>query len=135
MRKRGPLRLFPKVIRAGAGPHDLGPGDNAGDTSPELTVQPDTEPADDADLEPDIVIRNTPYVWFLMCPFLRSEFCLQDREYDSWGAVADYVFQVIPFPMSLPGCSTSLMAELRRYIRIATPSGSDRNLHGMLHER
>ena len=61
MRARGPLRLFPKVIRAGAGPHDLGPGDNAGDTSPELIVQSDAE-LTDTDLEPDIVVRNTPYV-------------------------------------------------------------------------
>ena len=78
MRMRGPLGLFPKVIRAGAGPHDLGPGDNAGDTFPELMVQSDVEPTmnDDEDygeqwalvtdeigLRPEIVIRNTPYVW------------------------------------------------------------------------
>ena len=61
MRSRGPLRLFPKVIRAGAGPHDLGPGDNAGDTLPELVAQSDAE-LTDTDLEPDIVVRNTPYV-------------------------------------------------------------------------
>ena len=76
MRSRGPLALFPKVIRAGAGPHDLGPGDNAGDAFPELMVQSDAEPmmsdedygerwapvTDDAGLRPDIVVRNTPYV-------------------------------------------------------------------------
>ena len=76
--------MFPKVIRAGAGPHDLGTGDNRGDTFPELTVQPDAGPttgvdenlrgqwdptADDSGSEPDIVVRNTPYVWFLRCPF------------------------------------------------------------------
>ena len=34
-----PLLRTPKVIRAGAGPHDLGSGDNKGDTFPELAVQ------------------------------------------------------------------------------------------------
>ena len=68
------LRWFPKVIRAGAGPHDLGPGDNTGDTFPDLLAQSDAEPAssddddpreewEDADLLPNIVIRNTPHVW------------------------------------------------------------------------
>jgi hypothetical protein len=85
MRMRGPLALFPKVIRAGAGPHDFGPGDNAGNTLPELTVQSNTEPSDNEDhtgrlvaaianidLEPDTVIRNTPYVWFLPCAFVSA---------------------------------------------------------------
>ena len=69
--------MFPKVIRAGAGPHDLGSGDNRGDTLPELRMQPDAEPTtsgdedprgqlglipDGADPELDIVVRNTPYV-------------------------------------------------------------------------
>ena len=75
--------FFPKVIRAGAGPHDLGSGDNRGDAFPELTVRHGTEPAtdgdddlggrwdpvtDDTSSEPGIVVRNTPYVWFLQCP-------------------------------------------------------------------
>ena len=73
---RGPLGLFPKVIRAGAGPHDLGPGNNTGDTLPELMVQSDAEPTmsdedygkqwalvtDDTGLRPGVVVRNTPYV-------------------------------------------------------------------------
>jgi hypothetical protein len=73
------MGLFPKVIRAGAGPHDLGSGDNRGDTFPELTVRPmlnlrrDDEDlggqwdptTDDTDSESDIVVRNTPSVWFL----------------------------------------------------------------------
>ena len=58
--RRRPLRLFPKVIRAGAGPHDLDPGDNSGDAFPDLMVQPDPEPTDDT------VIRNTPSVWSLI---------------------------------------------------------------------
>ena len=51
-------RGFPKVIRAGAGPHDLGPGDNAGGTFPELVVRSGPEPTD------DIVIRKMPDVRF-----------------------------------------------------------------------
>jgi hypothetical protein len=85
MRMRGPLALFPKVIRAGAGPHDPGPGDNTTNTFPELMVQSDTRSevsdsedyeeewehtTDNAGLESDIVIRNTPYVWFLPCAFV-----------------------------------------------------------------
>jgi len=76
--------LPPKVLRARAGPHDLGSGDNAGETFPELMVQSDAEPAtgedddsgglsdltiDDTDPDPIVVVRNTPYVWFLSCPF------------------------------------------------------------------
>lgn len=77
--------MFPKVIRAGAGPHDLGSGDNRGDAFPELTVQFDAEPTtsgdedlgeewdpitDDTDSGPDAVVRNTPLVCFLPCPFI-----------------------------------------------------------------
>ena len=69
MRSRGPLRLFPKVIRAGAGPHDLGPGDNGGDACPALVAQSDTDTTDDTGVEPDVVIRNTPNVWF-------SQYCI-----------------------------------------------------------
>ena len=80
MRSRKPLAMFPKVIRAGAGPHDPGSGDNRGDFFPELTVQSDTESTtssdedlggewdptiDDTDSEPGAVVRNVPYVWFL----------------------------------------------------------------------
>jgi len=59
--------MFPRVIRAGAGSHDLGSGDNRGDTFPELTVESDadltmTNDEDDTGDEPDIVVRNTPYV-------------------------------------------------------------------------
>ena len=105
--------MFPKVIRAGAGPHDLGPGDNEGDTFPELMVQSGAQPmtssdedfrgqwgpaTSDADSDSGIVVRNIPYVWVLPCNFCSfSDFCLQDEEYDGWGAIADYVFQVIPF--------------------------------------
>ena len=53
------MRLFPKVIRAGAGPQDLGTGDNTGDAFPDLVVQLDPESIDDT------VVQNTPDVWFL----------------------------------------------------------------------
>ena len=66
------LGLFPRVIRAGAGPHDLGSGEGRGDTFPELTTCPAAEPmaddqdpggqrdlsADDTGSDPDMVIHN-----------------------------------------------------------------------------
>ncbi|KAF9642513.1 hypothetical protein BDM02DRAFT_2063638 [Thelephora ganbajun] len=79
------------IMRAGAGPHDLGSGDNKGDAHPELTVQLDAEATTngDEDLggqcgpigegtgpEPDVV-QNAPY----------------EEEHDSWDAIADYVFR------------------------------------------
>jgi len=35
------MPMLPKVVRAGVGPHNLGSGDNRGDTFPELAVQYD----------------------------------------------------------------------------------------------
>ena len=64
IRKR--LGWFPMVIRAAAGPHDLDPGDDTGDNFPELMARLNTEDMDDADLESDIVIHNTPSVWLLI---------------------------------------------------------------------
>jgi hypothetical protein len=76
-RERKWMPMLPKVIKAGAGPHDLGSGDNEGNSFPELTVQSDADPpsSDDEDLggqrgpttddsgsESDIVVRNTSYV-------------------------------------------------------------------------
>ena len=80
MRVRGPCFMFPKVIRAGAGPHDLGSGDNEGDTFPELAVHSGADPmiiadedsgldTDDSDYGPDIVVHNTPSVGFSSCFF------------------------------------------------------------------
>lgn len=82
IRKRMAIFFKARPIRAGAGPHDLGPGDNRGDTFPELTAQSSTESTtsgnedlegqpdsttDDDDSEADSVIRNT-YVCFPPCP-------------------------------------------------------------------
>ena len=66
------LRLFPMVIRAAAGPHDLGPGDNTRNAFPELMARPNIEGADNTDLEPDTVIHNTPSVWSLLCVFVST---------------------------------------------------------------
>ena len=48
MRRRA--LMFPKVIKAGAGPHDLGSGDNYDETPPELTMQsvPDPDTGSDS---------------------------------------------------------------------------------------
>ena len=72
------LGWFPKVIRAGAGPHDLGPGDNTGGAYPDILARSDAESAlsddgdpgeegEDADRWPGVVVRNTPSVWSLPC--------------------------------------------------------------------
>ena len=37
--------IFPKVIKGAAGPHDLGPGNNRGETFPELVVQSNLNPS------------------------------------------------------------------------------------------
>ena len=81
MRWRKLMPMFPKVIRAGAGPHDLGPGDNRGRTFPELAVQYDSENTESSDQDPirqsvptthgtgsrsNIVVRNPKPVWFLL---------------------------------------------------------------------
>ena len=47
MRKRA--LMFPKIIKAGAGPHDLGSGNNRDETSPELMLESDS----DSDTESD----------------------------------------------------------------------------------
>jgi len=79
--------LPPKVFRAAAGPHDLGSGNNRGETLLELMAQSNLEPTtsgdddlggrsdlttEDTDSERIVVVRNTPYVWLLPCPFVSS---------------------------------------------------------------
>ena len=59
-------------------------------------------------------------VCFCFC----SELYLQDKEYDSWGAVADYVFEVVLISVSLAGYSTLLMEEFQRDICIDASSRS-----------
>jgi hypothetical protein len=79
------MRFGVFVIRAGAGPHDLGSGENEGDTFPELTARVGAEPAtsddeasegqsgstvDDVDSELDMVVHNAPFVRPFVSPFL-----------------------------------------------------------------
>lgn len=83
MRSRMWFGLLPKVIRAGAGPDDLGSGDNSRETFPELTAQPDAEGATSDDEDParqryaghsgseqEVVVRNVPNVPLLPCSFV-----------------------------------------------------------------
>jgi len=85
MRWRKWLPMFPKVIQAGAGPHDLGPGDNTGGAFPELTVRhnPEHTGSDGLDLGgqwgpatndtssgSSIVFRSPKSVWFLLSLFV-----------------------------------------------------------------
>lgn len=51
---RWKMAMFPKVIRAGAGPHDLGSGDNTGDSFQQITVQSGSQ----------TVVSNMPSVRF-----------------------------------------------------------------------
>ena len=77
--------ILPKVIRGGAGPHDLGSGDNRGDKLPELMARVSVESTTsgdedlegqlyiatgDTDSELGVAVHNTSYVWFLQCPFI-----------------------------------------------------------------
>ena len=70
-----------------------------------------------------------------MCFRFRSEFCLQYKEYDSWGVVADYVFQVVIVSALLTRHSTLLVEEFQRDIRIDAPSRSCEDSYGRLYER
>ena len=110
MRFKPPLGT-PKVIRAGAWPHDLGPDDNKGDSFPKLTVQSDNAtitnggsesegqpgPIAKGDgSEPNIIIPDTRCVRFLLYFCISSEICFQDGGFDDWDIIADYVFKVSP---------------------------------------
>lgn len=82
MRPRTLFAAFPKVIKAGAGPHNLPSRDNREESFPELTTLSDAEATachdedfeeqwtrimDDNGSEADVVVRNTPYVLPLPC--------------------------------------------------------------------
>jgi len=109
MRKRA--LVFPTVIRAAAGPHDLGPRGRDDEELPEVEVQSDsdldsdTEPGlwdrdgdDDRssvtsiDSESDIVFHNTTSVGSSLHISSHSNHLLQDEE-DDFDTVADYIFQ------------------------------------------
>ena len=74
--------IFPTVIKAGAGPHNLGSGERRADAFPELTVNPDAEPmsggqdpqgyldsaTDGPRSELDVATPEIPYVRFFSNP-------------------------------------------------------------------
>jgi len=64
-----------------------------------------------------------------------SENFPQDKEYDSWGAVADYVFQVVPVSVLLAGHSILLVEEFQRNICIDAPPRSGGDSRGRWYER
>jgi hypothetical protein len=86
MRRRA--LMFPKVIKAGAGPHDCGSGNNHNETLPEL-VQSDTDFDAGSDHSGDSMAdHSTPVIGFepelelfhnvssvRLSPFLRSSYC------------------------------------------------------------
>ena len=145
MRSKGPLALFPKVIRASGGPHDLGPGDNSGNTFPELLVQSGAEPAttsygglggewdlteDETEPEPDIVVQNTSYVWHFPYPFASTlNFTLRMRN-----TITGMLLQIMysRYHPCLYFHYTSHLnlfeEELQCYICIDAPSRSDGDL-------
>ena len=73
MRKRA--LVFPTVIRAAAGPHDLGPGDRNNEELLEVETQSDSDmgsdtfcvPATSINSESDAIIHNTASVRSLLC--------------------------------------------------------------------
>ena len=88
--------MFPRVIRAAAGPHDLGSGDNRDDILPELTVQsgPDSDTgsssskdstsgysgsvtSSDSDLD---IFHNTPSVCRYSSPLASSYWLLRRKK-------------------------------------------------------
>ena len=105
MRKRG--LMFPRVIRAAAGPHDLGPGGHDDEGIPEVEAQSDSDSDSDTmsgfgdddrssvtsvDSESDIVIHNVTSVWSSLRLRSHSNHLLQD-ERDDFDVLADYIFQ------------------------------------------
>ena len=106
IRKRG--LVFPRVMRAAAGPHDLGPGGRDDEELPGVEAQSDSDsdsdtvsgfwdndrsPATSIDSESDVVIHNMPSVWSAPRPHSDSNHSPQD-EGDDFDVIADYVFQV-----------------------------------------
>ena len=68
-------------------------------------------------------MTRTPYASFHFFCF-RPDCYPQDKEYDSWNSIADYVFQVIPTFVSSLSHSTLSMEEFKRYIGLNASSGS-----------
>ena len=83
---------FPKVMKAGAGPHNLPGADRKGKGLPEVGSQS----ADSGESEPDIVAHTTTPVSSFSIYFAHSSIpidLLQDEE-DDFDMVVDYIFRV-----------------------------------------
>lgn len=108
MRKR--MGFIPRVMRAAAGPDDLGSGQNHDGTFPELAVH-DTEPdatngherqnsnSGDDGSERKVVVSNVPDVCCSPRSSVFADSCEQDQGYDEFDAIAEYVFQVTHFSL------------------------------------
>ena len=90
---------IPRVIRAAAGPHDLGPGGHDNGESP-LEEQWDSDSgsnisAESTDSGSDIVIHNTTSVSTLPCLLAFSPVLIDPlkNKRDDFDAIADYVFR------------------------------------------
>ena len=89
MRKRIGIR---RVMKAGAGPHNLPGADRKGKELPEA----ESQSADSGESEPDIVAHTTAPVRSFSIHFAHSSILidlLQDEE-DDFDTVADYIFRV-----------------------------------------
>jgi hypothetical protein len=103
--------VFPTVIKAGVGPHDLGPGDRNGEERPEVEVQSDSDSGSDTRSSlcggdgdggrrftasissgSDVVIHNMASVRSSLRLPSYSNCSLQD-DGDDFDRIADYVFQ------------------------------------------
>ena len=107
MRRRA--LMFPKVIKAGAGPHDCGSGNNHDGTLPELVrSDADRDTGSDPSGDPTLVTSYKPELELShnvssVCrpPFLRPSplpvltVFIQEEE-DTFDIVAEYIFQVSP---------------------------------------
>ena len=110
------LGLFPRVIRAGAGPHELGSGESRETTPPELTVWSDAEAMggdedsvgqwDPATNNPrselDMVIRNVPYVRRFLHPSVSVLMFASRMKNATVGMPSQTMCsRLLPFPVSL----------------------------------
>ena len=116
MRRRA--LMFPRVIKAGAGPHDLGSGDNYDETLPELMVQlsPDSDTGYDSSgnsttesssssatsydsgLE---LFHNASPVHRFPPPLIVNSHPSTQEEEDTFDAIAECIFQVSSSPSHL----------------------------------
>ena len=72
---------------------------------------------------------------YVLCVFscFRSDCFPQDKEYDNWDVIADYIFQVIPIPVSSSSHSTFSIEAFECYIRPDAAPGSRGDSCGRLY--